>query len=133
MSNTAAEQGTQSAGTQPEANGTQAERTFTQEKVNKIVSERLARERAKETTDPHTEELNKRENALLCKEFMIEKRLPEGVLEVFDTSNAETFKKQVNKLVEVFPQIIPGVPGGGCNPGNTSNFDPIAKAFNLKR
>ena len=35
------------AATQPEDNGAQQGRTFTQEEVNRIVSDRLARERAK--------------------------------------------------------------------------------------
>ena len=33
--------------TQPEGNGERSEKTFTQDEVNKIVSERLARDRAK--------------------------------------------------------------------------------------
>lgn len=39
--------------TQPEGNGP-AGKMFTQEEVNNIVRERLARERAKGTTDPDT-------------------------------------------------------------------------------
>lgn len=35
------------ANTQPEGNGAQSEKTFTQEEVNKIVSDRLARDKAK--------------------------------------------------------------------------------------
>lgn len=56
--------------TQPEENSTQAEKTFTQEEVNKIVSERLAREKSK-TEAIYTQAMNDieaRENAIAEKE-----------------------------------------------------------------
>lgn len=113
MNNTATDQGTQSAATQPEGNGTQAERTFTQEEVNRIISERLARERAK--AEPTEEEkrladLNTRESKVTCNEWLTEKGYPDnvksGMLEMFDTSNADSFKKNVDKLLKTFPAII---------------------------
>ncbi len=52
--------------TQPEDNGTQSEKTFTQDEVNKIVSERLARERAR--SEAMYTDIEARENAISDKE-----------------------------------------------------------------
>lgn len=108
--NTAAQSGTD---TQLEGNGVQPERTFTQEEVNRIISERLARERSK--AEPTEEEkrisdLNARESKVTCSEWLIGKGYPEniktGMLEMFDTSNADNFKNNVEKLLKTFPAII---------------------------
>lgn len=60
--------------TQPEENGAQSEKTFTQEEVNRIVSERLARERAESDKKYNAlnEEFENYKSALNSKE--IEKR-----------------------------------------------------------
>lgn len=132
--NTAIQSGTD---TQPETNGVQPERTFTQEEVNRIVSERLARERAK--AEPTEEEkrladLNTRESKVTCNEWLIEKGYPDnvksGMLEMFDTSNADSFKKNVDKLLKTFPAIIEPI----NNPvvGATGSFgigDKLASIF----
>ena len=52
--------------TQPEDNGTQSEKKFSQDEVNKIVSERLARERAK--SEAIYTDIEARENAIADKE-----------------------------------------------------------------
>ncbi len=63
--NTVAEE--QQETTQPEDNGTQqSEKTFTQAEVNKIVSERLARERAR--SEAMYTDIEARENAISDKE-----------------------------------------------------------------
>lgn len=91
--------------TQPEDNGTQAERTFTQEEVNRIVSERLARERSKSEPTPEEQksrELDARESQLDCKEFLINNNYPTELIDVIDTSNTEEFKikaKKINDLI----------------------------------
>lgn len=56
--------------TQPEDNGTQSKKTFTQDEVNKIVSERLARERAK--SEAIYTDIEARENAIADKERAFE-------------------------------------------------------------
>ena len=61
--------------TQPEGNGP-AGKMFTQEEVNNIVRERLARERAKGTTDPDTtqgEETDKEKAALAAERQQLQK------------------------------------------------------------
>lgn len=104
---------TQTAATQPEENGAQSERTFTQEEVNRIVSDRLARERAKaEPTEEEKRlaEISAREAKVSCNEYLAGKGYPEavkrGMLEMFDTSNAEQFQKNVEKLLATFPAIV---------------------------
>ncbi len=91
--------------TQPEGNGT--EKTFTQEQVNQIVSERLARERSKaDTPDTREQELAARENKLTCKEWISESHLPVELLDVFDTSDAEKFKTSIAALKKAFPMAF---------------------------
>lgn len=98
----------------PEASGGQGEeRKFTQEEVNKIVSERLAREREKATpseADQREKALAAREAALACKEYVSAQGYPAALLEVLDTSDADKFKAAVKKLVQLFPALDPARP-----------------------
>ena len=104
----------QAANTQPEVSGNQAQgKTFTQEEVNNIVRERLARERAKaepSQPDQREQDLTARENALVCREYIAEKKYPKELLEFFPTDNAEQFKASVEKLLKTFPSLRPGAP-----------------------
>lgn len=112
MSEAIKNEGQATGTTQPEANGAPAGKTFTQEEVNKIVSDRLAKERAKQEpqSDPAAEQLAQREKELAaresrmtCTEYIKEKRLKPELLDIFDSSNAEQFKETVEKLLEVYP------------------------------
>ena len=101
----------QAKNTQPEENGTQEQKLFTQEEVNRIVSDRLARERSKteavpSPADQREAELNARENRLICKEYLYEKEYPERLAEIFKTDNADEFKRSVEKLLDVFPHLL---------------------------
>ena len=129
-------------GTQP-ATGDKG-RTFTQEEVNKIIQERLTRERAKAEPDPmeqREKDLAAREAAMTCKEYIGEKKYPAGLLELFDTSDAEQFKASVEKLLELFPEIDPAKAAktlvftkgteGSRTPGVSA--DRIAEAFRPER
>lgn len=130
----------QRATTQPEGNGATAPgKTFTQEQVNQIVSERLARERTKAEPSPEEtreKDLSARENKLTCKEFVTEGKYPNALLEIFDTSDADKFKASVDALFKAFPQLTenPGkalvfTRGTGGGPAGT---DAIAQAFRPK-
>lgn len=83
--------------TPPGGNG---EKTFTQDEVNKIVSERLAREKAKTDTITHEEqkEIEKRANVVDCKAYIYDNDLPRELLEVLDTSDKEKFIANIEKL-----------------------------------
>ena len=135
-------EGLNSATTPPEGNGA-AGKTFTQEEVNKIVSDRLARERAKQEPQIDPAELARREKDLVarenlqtCAEYIKEKGLDAGLLDILDTSEPEGFKKTVEALLKLYPIIDPSyakrVPRftGACS--NQSNGDSIAEAFRRK-
>lgn len=110
----------------PEASGEPGgERMFTQDDVNRIVSERLARERQK--TEPSPEDtreadLRAREARLSCREYINAEGYPEALLELFDTGDAEKFKAAVAKLDGIVdlpskhrkpvPRIVTGGNGG---------------------
>lgn len=145
MSEVLNKEGQAAGNTQPEVNGTATGgKTFTQDEVNRIVSDRLSKERASQgNAAEQLEQLNQREAALnareaklTCTEYIKAANLPEGLMEVFDTSNADQFKASVGKLLELYPQINPNttVPTFtiGSAGGHTSGADPFAEAFRRK-
>ena len=125
--------------TQPAANGNgSGERLFTQEEVNRFVSERLARDResraAQQQNDERETALKAREAKLDCREFVKEQGYPEDLLDLLDTSNSESFKKTVEKLADVFGYKLPRfvnppkfAASSGYNPHDI--HDPIRDAF----
>ncbi len=103
--------------TQPADNGNQGGgKMFTQEEVNQIVKERLARERAKTAPPEPSEEekrqadLEARENKLFCREYVLNNRLPSELLDLFDTSDYENFAKKagiVSGLLKTAKGVAP--------------------------
>ena len=98
----------------PGASG--GERTFTQDEVNRIVQDRLARERDKLTgqtkkdereKDEREKALEAREARLDCREYLDSKGYPAALLEVLDSSDTAKFKAAADKLVELFPGVVP--------------------------
>ena len=91
----------------PEASGDQGnEKLFTQEDVNRIVSERLARERAKAEPSPEDAreaDLRAREARLSCREYIAETGFPDGLLDILDTSDLDKFKAAVEGLDGIVP------------------------------
>lgn len=86
--------------TQPAENGNQGGgKLFTQAEVDKIIKERLARERAKAAPQEPTEaekrekDLTARENRLSCRAYLMDNSLPSELLDVLDTSDIEKFRK----------------------------------------
>lgn len=130
----------------PEANGGQGEKMFTQDELNRIVSERLNREREKYAQQPKEDEretalrerengLKARESRLACRDYLDDKTLPRELLDLIGTDDAEKFKETVEKLVELAPKIYKNpqlekvVIKGVTNPGPV---DRIAEAFKPK-
>lgn len=127
---------------QPENNATPAanegkatERMFTQEEVNRIVTERLAREKAKGEPSPLDEReqaLKARESRLSCREYVNTEGLPTALLDVLDTSDLDGFKAKVQQL-----DTLLGLPSNGRKiprftgpaEGHGAPADPIADAF----
>ena len=130
----------------PEATRDQGgDRMFTQDDVNRIVSDRLARERAK--AEPTA--IDERENALKAREARLDCRdwLEElskggkaasgvmGLLDILDTGDSEKFKKTVTALLELGafnPQLEPLKIHRVDMRGRISANDLIAAAFKPK-
>ena len=117
-------------------------KTFTQDEVNKIISERLARERAKgdDPLETREKELTARENALKCREYLAEKGHPPALLDIFDTGDDEQFKGKVDKLFAAFPNLnaeskpapIDGIRPAPVGQHPLTKGDAIAEAFKRK-
>lgn len=111
------EQPTQQPTTQPADNGKQGsgERLFTQEEVNNIVRDRLAKDRAKrapaEPTEAEKREaaLTARESRLSCREHLLDNGLPSSLLDAFDTSDVDKFKKAVDVVSGVIAERAKGI------------------------
>lgn len=102
---------TQQANAQPADNGGKlpAEKTFTQDEVNRIVSERLAREREKSTAnqgDEREQALKARENRLECRDYLDEKGYPSKLIDVLGDMDPGKFKGVVDALAEQFPGMF---------------------------
>lgn len=86
--------------TQPEGNG---EKTFTQDDVNRIVGERLAKEKSKNDSDfiKREQELQQRELAIRAKEILADKGLPKDLADVLKYSDEESLKSAVDKILKL--------------------------------
>lgn len=134
----------------PEATGGQGGRMFTQDEVNRIVSDRLAREREKLTQQPQGDErekaLREREEALTaretrykCEDYLAEVNLSEkyraDFLDVLDTTDFDKFKTIVDRLGKPFMvrtvTIGAHTPTPPMNNGGSAD-DRIAAAFKPK-
>ena len=85
----------------PEASGDSGEKLFTQADLDRIIGDRLARERAKAEPSPEDAreaDLKAREARLSCREYIASEGYPAALLELFDTTDAEKFKQAVEKL-----------------------------------
>lgn len=110
-------------------------RMFSQNEVNAIIRDRLARERAKTPADEREQALSARESKLDCREYITEKQYPSSLLDVFNTDDLEAFKTSVEKLTKAFPaffekQTDSGTGGSvGAYRRKLSFDDSIAAAF----
>ncbi|WP_302659114.1 hypothetical protein [uncultured Dysosmobacter sp.] len=88
----------------PGASGGTGGKTFTQEEVNRIVSDRLAREREKQPKDDEREQaLKAREARLDCRDYLDSKKYPAALMDVLDVSDVEKFKNAADALASKFP------------------------------
>lgn len=90
----------------PAANQGTGERTFTQEDVNRILGERLAKEKAKTNNDTdfskREQELAQRELRLTAKESLTEKNLPVQLLDALNCADKETMEKSISTIETIF-------------------------------
>lgn len=78
------------------------EKLFTQAELDKIVKQRIAREKAKEPASTINEaELTAKANRLDCKEYVLNNGLSTELLDIIDTSNVQVFIENVSKLQDM--------------------------------
>lgn len=98
---------TSTEGTQAGAEGTQAERTFTQEDVNRIVQERLAKEKSRSTgnsgdeLDKRAADLDLRERKLTAREKLQENGLPDYLVDALNMNTDEDFQKSMEAILKM--------------------------------
>ncbi len=100
------EQMNQNQNTDPATRQGTGEKTFTQEDVNRIVQERLAKEKAKNSGDAdfakREQELAQRELHMTAKELLSEKGLPVQLFDALNCTDEETMKKSITTIETVF-------------------------------
>lgn len=98
-----------------QTNSNEEVRTFTQEDVNRIVSERLAKEKAKyeanskadsqakeEALSTREKELQVRELKATAREKLFDKQLPKELLDVINYSSEEEMNKSIDILEKTY-------------------------------
>ena len=121
--------------TQPAENG--AGKMFTQDDVNKIVSERLARDResrsAQQQNDERESALKAREAKFECREYVTEQKYPVELLDLLNTSDVDKFKETVEKLSDLFcykrPRFADSPKFTSANRSQAPVNDPLRDAF----
>lgn len=125
--------------TPPEGNGP-AGKMFTQEEVNSIVKERLARERAKGQTsgtadnsaaeldtektqlETDRQKLQDERNAFECEHYCKENGIDTKLVELIGSSDPEEFKEKAESLRNIFAKSK-NSQAGACVTGLKSNID----------
>ncbi len=87
------------------------EKTFTQDEVNKIVSDRLSRDRAKNAADlaEREQELLSRELAMTAKEKLAENGLPKDLANILKYSDEKTLDAAIDTIKRLTPQMPKGL------------------------
>lgn len=119
-----------------EGTAPQEGKTFTQEEVNRIVQERLARVKAepsgKEELNNRERDLNTRELKLKAREMFTEKGLPAELMDILDYSDETKMKKSI-EILEKACGRRPKTGGYTPKAGATNMGDPIREAMGLNR
>lgn len=93
---------------------------FTQEELDRIIQERLTRDRRSRTAtlSDRERELTARENRLACAEILTERGYPKELLQILDTSDAERFLENISQLLDLgllhaagTPRAVAATPG----------------------
>ena len=131
------EKDTQNAG---ENNANQAKKTFTQDEVNRIVQDRLAKERSRagQSLEDRERDLTRRESRMACAERLAEKGYSKELLDILDTSDADKFMNNIKRLETMGvvgqnsrpkPPFVVGPTSGMCKQGDAD----LRAAFGLAR
>lgn len=78
----------------------QEQKTFTQDDVNRIVGERLSKDRSRNEADfvKRENDLKQRELAMTAREMLAEKGLPKDLADILRYSDEETLKTAIDKI-----------------------------------
>lgn len=136
-------QNTSLEGTQAGTEGGQAERTFTQDDVNRIVQERLAKEKGKgsEDLEKRAAELDKRERRMNAIDELRKNDLPDYLVDALNMETDEAFQQSMEAIKKMkgetsgSQQPRVGTIIGYGNPIGTvsgSGYDGLRAAFGLK-
>lgn len=102
-------QNTSTEGTQTGTEGAQ-QKTFTQDDVNRIVQERLAKERSKgndnDELTKRAAELDLRERKLTAKEKLRENGLPDYLVDALNMNTEEDFQKSMEAVLKMKASCI---------------------------
>lgn len=120
-------------GSQSNTQQGQQERLFTQEDVNRIVGERLARVKAPGEPDQRELDLQARENALYIRERVTELGLPKEMIEEFKGMDKATIDKCI-KIITPYAQKMkePFMNPVGAAGGQSAGTDEIRTVMGLK-
>ena len=118
---------------EPQQAAQTGERTFTQEDVNRIVQERLARVKMPAEPDQRELDLQKRERALYAREAVANAGLDKELADEFAGMDKETIEKCL-KIIAPYAQmmIVPFLNAVGPTGGSGLRDDAIRRAMGLK-
>lgn len=117
---------THTGGTQTSTGAAQTERTFTQEDVNRIVQERLAKEKSKgsgsieDELNKRAADLDLRERKLTAREKLHENGLPDYLVDALNMNTDEDFQKSMEAVLK-----MKGETGGSAGPKPIGKINPI--------
>ncbi len=97
------------ATTQPEGNGTPAEgKTFTQEDVNRIIGERLAKEKEKgnSSLEQREKELAMREFRMTARELLESQRLPLKLVDALNYTDQKALENSIAMIRDVVNEAV---------------------------
>ena len=136
-------QNTSTEGTQTGTEGAQ-QKTFTQDDVNRIVQERLAKERSKgndnDELTKRAAELDLRERKLTAREKLRENGLPDYLVDALNMNTDEDFQKSMEAILKMKGETGNNEPKpikrghliGMVQSMGTKVDDPTRVAFGLK-
>ena len=122
---------TSTEGTQTGTEGTQAERTFTQEDVNRIVQERLAKEKSRSTgntgdeLDKRAADLDLRERKLTAREKRQENGLPDYLVDALNMNTDEDFQKSLEAILKMRGEAGSSTGQEHAGPGSYTGPKPV--------
>lgn len=116
------------------------EKTFTQDEVNRIVQERLAKEKGKGETElqKRMQELDMRERKMNATQRLRENGLPDYLVDALNMETDEAFNASIDAVIKMQkeskaeePKVIGHGDLIGRIGGLNNHTDPIRKAFGL--